>query len=68
MIQKLFINYKWILTSDWNVVESSRDKLNVCGHLISKVKFLAWDQIKKQFNVDDGFDPMDRLKYTSNNR
>jgi hypothetical protein len=53
---------------DWNVVKSNRDKLSACGHLISKVKLLAWEQFKKKFNVDDGFDPTDRLKYTSNNR
>jgi hypothetical protein len=50
------------------VVESNRDKLSYCGHLISKVKLLAWDQFKKKFNIDDRFDPMDRLKFISNNK
>ncbi len=47
------------------MVRFNRDKLNVnLLSIIALLELFASNQFKKNFDVDDGFDFKDRLKYT----
>lgn len=67
MVQCLQQNYRWVLGSDWNVVENGRDKLSREGRIISNAESFELELLKAHMEVQDYFKYDNLLPYSWNN-
>jgi len=58
----------WILSGDWNFVETRADKSNNCGRMVSQAERRTFEQLLGALNVGDHFPRTNPIKYSWDNR
>lgn len=60
VFQLLPIDCRWIMTGDFNMVESLLDRcLSSCSHLMGFKEEFAWENIKNKCNIEEYFNRTD---------
>ena len=59
---------RWIVSGDFNMVESAQDKSTLCGKLIPQRERLVWEAFKASFQLSDTFSHTGKLHFSWDNR
>lgn len=59
---------KWILSGDWNFVEQSTDKSNMCGKLYSMAEWQAFEALLGALDLEEKFSTTSPIKYSWDNK
>lgn len=58
---------KWIMVSDFNMVENQNDKPSTYGKMISKRKKMVWEVLKMALNIEKLEQLKSGFKYSCDN-
>lgn len=59
---------RWIVSGDFNMVESAQDKSILCGKLMTNREQIVWEAFKTSFHLRDTFNHTGKLKFSWDNR
>ena len=68
LLEILPSDYRWLVSGDFNMLESAQDKSTLCSKLMSNCEKLVWEAFKSSFHLSDTFAHTGKLRFTWDNK